>query len=534
MTCHKRFFRNVLFLSIFSLNVFAIIIPFQDVEFSNSDNFGVQFLRGFGFKMYNNEKYYSIPRLINSSITNPKNIDINPFRTRFKQSEYAIPGWADVRWKYRKNITIDHTKVVSDVTNFPVLIDIFDHDLQTKAQASGNDIIFADLEDNILDHEIEDYTRIYNSTHSHLAAWVRLNLSSSQDTQISMYYGNPLITNQENTEGVWNDNYKGVWHLKESPDGTVDEIKDSTANDNDGYTIGSMASTDLVTSKIGKGLELDGIDDMIIMNDSVSLDSLNDESTLSCWLNWVDISDGDYQRIMTTSNRFFPGGGHQDGFEWAVQPDGDYFFYPWGGSQANYNFVKNTTLTANGYNDGEWHHFVVTLKYSTKNVTFYLDGIKLPLLVENVPINWTQLANLDDWIWGGDVVHYKYMTGLFDEIRVSDNVRSIEWIQTEYNNQYNPKAFFSVADEECSPTIKVWAFPQFNFRKNITIQASKVSADLINFPVLIDIYDSDLQNNSQASGNDIKFTDVFGNQLDHEIENYDQNSTHAHLVAWIR
>ncbi|MHA2304107.1 MAG: DUF2341 domain-containing protein [Candidatus Hodarchaeales archaeon] len=515
------------------MNIFTIFIPIHGVEFLDSDELGAQFLRGFGFRVQNNEKYSIVPRLRNDPIISPQNIDINPFKTHLKQSEYFITGWADTRWNYRKNITIDSTKVLTDLTNFPTLIDQYDKDLQTDAQASGNDIMFTDDVGNILDHEIEDYTRIYNSTHAHLVAWVRLNLSSSQDTIVSMYYGNPTAINQENPEGVWDDNYKGAWHLKESPAGTNDEIKDSTANNNDGYTVG-MNSTHLVTSKIGKGLELDGTDDMIIMNDSTSLDSVNDEGTLSCWLNWVNISDGDYQRIMTTSNKFFPGGGHQDGLEWAVSPTGNNFFYPWGGSQANYNYVQYGTLTANGYSDAQWHYFVVTLKYSTKNATLYLNGNKLSLSVENVPINWTQLANLDDWIWGADVVHYKHMAGMFDEIRVSDTVRSTGWIQTEYNNQYSPNTFFSVANEEHSPTIKAWAFPQFNYRKNITIQASKISADLINFPVLIDIYDSDLKNDSQASGNDIIFTDTFGNQLDHEIENYDQNSTHAHLVTWVR
>jgi len=526
MIVYKRFFRNILFLSIFSLNIFTILIPIQDVEFLNSDEVGAQLLRGLGFRVYNNEKYYTIPRLRNNSITNPQNIDINPFRTHFKQSEYAIPGWADVRWKYRKNITIDHTKVVSDVTNFPVLIDLFDHDLQTEAQASGNDIIFADVEGNILDHEIEDYTRIYNSTHSHLVAWVRLNLSSSQDTKISMYYGNPLIANQENTEGVWGDNYKGVWHLKESPTGTTDEIKDSTANDNDGYTVGSMNSTDLVTSKIGKGLELDGADDMIIMNDSVSLDSVNDEGTLSIWLNWVNSSDDRYQRVMVSSNTFPD---RADGLEWSNQPDGDHFFYPWAGNWDDYNLI--TDPFTNSY----WHHLVVTLDYATKDVDIFIDGASMSFAQEFVPTNWTQCAIIDDWLWGGHPAFpASYFAGSFDEIRVSSIVRSTGWIQTEYNNQYSPNTFFSVANEEYSPTIKAWAFPQFNYRKNITIQASKVSTDLINFPALIDIYDSDLQNNSQASGNDIIFTDAFGNQLDHEIENYDQNSTHTHLVAWIR
>jgi hypothetical protein len=177
---------------------------------------------------------------------------------------------------------------------------------------------------------------------------------------------------------------------------------------------------------------------------------------------------------MTTSNRFFPGGGQKDGFEWAIQPDGDYFFYPWGGNNTNYNFVSNP------FTNGKWHHLVVTLEYSTKNVIFYLDGSSLTLDVEYVPTRWTQLAILDDWIWGGDVVHYKFFTGIFDEIRVSDIVRDVDWIQTEYNNQQDPQSFFSVGEVEDStkpgitPSPEPWYDTTWPYRNKITINHSLV------------------------------------------------------------
>jgi hypothetical protein len=44
-------------------------------------------------------------------------------------------------WIYRKKITIDASKVPSDLTNFPVLINTTDPDL-TAALANFNDILF--------------------------------------------------------------------------------------------------------------------------------------------------------------------------------------------------------------------------------------------------------------------------------------------------------------------------------------------------------------------------------------------------------
>jgi len=130
--------------------------------------------------------------------------------------------------KFRKNITVDSTKVSADLINFPVLIDLYDSDLQQDAQASGNDIMFTDVSGIILDHEIELYERIYNSTHTHLVAWVKCNLSNTEDTIVSMYYGNPTSTTQEKPQEVWDTNYVGVWHLSESNGNT----KDSTMAQN--------------------------------------------------------------------------------------------------------------------------------------------------------------------------------------------------------------------------------------------------------------------------------------------------------------
>ena len=51
-----------------------------------------------------------------------------------------------------------------------------------------------------------------------LFAWVRIpTLKVGADTIIYMYYGNSTITSPTaNPTAVWDSNYKGVWHLKET------------------------------------------------------------------------------------------------------------------------------------------------------------------------------------------------------------------------------------------------------------------------------------------------------------------------------
>ena len=67
----------------------------------------------------------------------------------------------------------------------------------------------------------------------------------------------------------------------------------------------------------------------------------------------------------------------------------------------------------------------------------------------------------------------------------------------------------------------------------ITIDSTKVTEDLTNYPLLVSITDGDLQANARSDGWDIWFADSDTvTKLDHEIESYD--SATGTLVAWVR
>ena len=347
---------------------------------------------------------------------------------------------------YRKNIVINHLRVAGTFADFPVCINMYDSDLHnpTKVQLDADDIVFVS-NGIVLPHEVELFEQNYNSTMAHLVAWVKANVSSSTDTAITMYYGNPILGSQENPEAVWSNSFAGVWHLAETPTGAAGEITDSSPANNDGSTLGSMSSSDSVTASIGKGLRLDGINDIIMVPKSSVLDDVNDRGTLQLWINWVNAADGGYQRVLTTRNRF-PLGGGRNGLEWASQPLGNHYFYPWGGGSYN--------LGPNPFTNSKWHYLVVTYDYSTKDALIYVDGAPMTLNATYIPTSWTQLATYDDWLWGGNLPDYpeSAVAGMFDEIRVSDVARSAQWIQTEYNCQSSPNTFYTVGAESQRPT----------------------------------------------------------------------------------
>jgi hypothetical protein len=79
-----------------------------------------------------------------------------------------------------------------------------------------------------------------------------------------------------------------------------------------------------------------------------------------------------------------------------------------------------------------------------------------------------------------------------------------------------------------------WYNSNWQYRKKLTIDYTKVGATLSNFPVLVSLSsDSDLAARARSDGYDSLFTSSDGTtKLDHEIEQY--TSATGQLVAWVR
>ncbi len=89
------------------------------------------------------------------------------------------------------------------------------------------------------------------------------------------------------------------------------------------------------------------------------------------------------------------------------------------------------------------------------------------------------------------------------------------------------------AADACLVGTESWFDTNWLFRKPITIDSTKVTGDLDDFPVLVSITDPDLAASARADGFDIAFTGSNGStKLDHEIEKYDGGT--GELVAWVR
>ena len=429
-------------------------------------------------------------------------------------------NWAS-GWNYRKAITIQAAQVSGSAnhTNFPVLIDQIDTDWRDTvnggkvAQTDGGDIRFTSANGSTkLSHEIENYNPVTGA----LVAWVKVPvLDFDDDTTIYIYYGNTSGgLYEQDAVNVWDSNYRMVYHLGESA-GVA--ITDSTANQKHGVKLSTAEPAATVSGQINGAQSFDGTDARIeVPNPNLP----TGDYTYSTWVDMTAVDD-------------------------------ESFFMASDGTGANeFVFIAHTTLdvisnnvtvltTSGSIGTANPTHLAVTR--SGNLITVYIDGTAdANTANEGVAYDFSTcqlMIGTDIDAAPCDSTFGNFVSGIMDEVRISDIARSPDWIQTEFNNQNSPSAFYTVGPEEQEAGWPSgWAY-----RNSITIQSSQVSGSVnhTNFPVLVSRADANWAdtgnggNVAQTDGGDIMFTASDGiTQLSHEIESYD-NTTGA-LVAWVR
>lgn len=339
---------------------------------------------------------------------------------------------------YRKNLTVHNNYVDGDQTNFPVLVDIYDEDLHTDVQSNGNDIAFTDSSGRKLDHQIEYFDKDYNGTHAHLVAWVRTNLTDVSDDTICMIYGNAFCESQQNSTGVWDSNYKGVWHLTEgaSGTGTTALYKDSTLNHYDGDDYVSATGKNGI---VDGGQEFDGVNDYVKVGNSPEL-GLNNNAAFEAWIKPSALSG--YQVVLRRAPNNALLDYPQENYGVFLSDDEIYFEFYSGGT-----YRYHLTTTAN-LQVGNWYYLTVVYDNVNDRVRVFLNGVNILDESEtNILVDYsgTNLQIGDRFLDNGQHLH-----GYIDEARVSNSTRTANWINTTYQNIFNLKSFLSVGSEESS------------------------------------------------------------------------------------
>lgn len=351
------------------------------------------------------------------------------------QVKKANAAWYNVAWAKRRAITINHAQVAGSLTNFPIAIKFSnDSDLASNAKSDGSDIVFTSSDGiSKLYHEIETYT----SAQGNLIAWVTIpSLNTTTDVVIYMYYGNSGSMNQQQATSVWDTNYKAVYHFKE---GTGTSVAESTTNNYTGTANGSPNwLTGVNSSPLGNSLHFNGSPDYVT-NSSFSWPT-GGNITVSYW---------NYNTTAETTV-----GGAAFGFSNTDNPNRVHAHSPWqpdGNLYWDYGDSTTTGRISTPYTIyyDKWTY--ITLVSSGTGNTFkaiYLNGVLANSAASSTgPL--IALTGLD--IARSVTTSTDYEKGAIDEMRISNTIRSAQWIQTEYQNQSNPTSFLNIAAAEARP-----------------------------------------------------------------------------------
>jgi hypothetical protein len=374
-----------------------------------------------------------------SGTTTPQNVTMSAaatvtatFGTVSSGSWYAVGG----TWSFRNQVVINHAQVsgANTLSNFPVLVSYTDANLASSAKTDGSDIVFT-AGDGVtkLNHEIETYT----AATGQLIAWVSVpSLSPTTDTPIYVYYGNATATAQQNPGGVWDANYLGVWHL---PNGTALTANDSTTHGFNG-TVTNMTAT---SGEIdGAAASVSGTSKIVTSNNA-ALGNLG-PMTASAWIHPNTSGGAAYGRIMDKA----AGVGPASGWYFGLDSNELEFAVSFGSVNllvSSRSLVANTTTA----------YVTLTWDGSTAaaNVHLYINGAEVSSYATRQSASGTRISDAAQFLKLGNVSdgNDRHFDGWLDEARMSNTVRTPDWITTEYRNQSAPGTFLTVGSQQSHP-----------------------------------------------------------------------------------
>lgn len=323
--------------------------------------------------------------------------------------------------KYQE-ITIDHTKVAGDLTDYIVLVDLANlvkagADIFDLCRTDGGDLR-ATKTDGSTELAIEivaiDTTAKTGEVHIKFTG----TLSSSTDTVIRLWYNGtdtlPAASSTYGSDNVWTSNgYVGVWHMQTTS-------VDSTSLNNDG----TDTSMTYGAKKIGGGADFNGTSSRIVTANNITLTGTS-SFEVAVWV-YIDTLNSTYRRAagFHSSNAFVLGLTNGNKFR---------MFTLTGGAKDLASTTTPSTST--------WYYLVGN--YDGSNNRIYLNGVADGTLAQtgnfttsNIPIR-----------FGSDSTPIEFWPGDLDEMRAGTTVHSANWHLTTYNNQNSPSTFYSVGAE---------------------------------------------------------------------------------------
>ncbi|VVB73823.1 Concanavalin A-like lectin/glucanases superfamily protein [uncultured archaeon] len=339
-------------------------------------------------------------------------------------------AWANLSFDRCANITIKNAGS-SALSNYPAYINLtYDSDML----ANYSDLRFynssCDNSGTVIDYEIENYT-VANAT-----IWVRLPSLPTGNTTIAVYYkNNTAVSSGQNASGVWDSNFKGVWHLDENPSVAAPQMKDSTSNGHHG-TIINLTSSDQVAGKTDGSLQFDGVSKFVNASD-ISATSVSTSMTISAWIKVQNRTNGYIVDESNTTTGYVP-----------------------------YGFIFTRTTTGSGAgrmdtilnNGARMSTPSNSVPYNTWTyVAFTWNGTSVIGYINGAAVNTTSYSTSITSVTNSNILIGKrwpsnsQFNGTIDEVCISNISRSANWINQSYQLVINQSSYVIFGSEQTRP-----------------------------------------------------------------------------------
>jgi hypothetical protein len=340
------------------------------------------------------------------------------------------------------NVTIDHTKVSADMTDFIVYVNLVDMPAafwSTVANGGGDIRCYKSDGTTELAREVVSCDTSGETGEIHIK--FTGTLSSSVDTVIQIHAdgssSEPAVTATYGRNAVWSD-YVAVWHMNESSGTLADS---SGKNDLAGGTLPGSG-----TAKVGNGRDFESSSAQYAAIADASQTGLDFTTALSFagWLNFET----------KTADKFVFSKGDVN----AGTRDVAYWMF-YNGSALEFRTSDDGTLNT-GHNvsvaspawsptTGTWYHVAFTFDVDTETGVFYVNGSSLGSVTKSGSMGASIRNSTDRFNIGGRETNggiQSTFDGVLDEVRAYSGIRLSNWTATEYANQNSPSTFYSVTE----------------------------------------------------------------------------------------
>ncbi|WP_461451100.1 LamG-like jellyroll fold domain-containing protein [Mucilaginibacter sp.] len=336
-------------------------------------------------------------------------------------------------------------QVSTTLNNFPYLLYIQEKALKTDSVCTDNikypngpagtgyDFAFTlNGSTTELFYQVESY----NPATGTLLAWVNLPTLQAGAVAVNFYFGSNTPNHPTTfTQGTWASDYQEVYHFDEAA-GNGGTIIDATINGNNATQRDCTSST----GQIGGAYIFSaagGKTDAQMTTQAINT-NLAGSFTLSAWVEPTSYptsnpGSGSYDYKIVTNESQYTGGGYKSGLYGNTATT----VYPEVETRANSGAVtldrsSSTSQTA-VKSTNAWRYVQGVYDNSTGTFYSYLDGS-----LNNSSAGAPSGINGENLSIGSDFTAGNYLYGLMDEVRISSNAKSADWIQAEFLNQKAP------------------------------------------------------------------------------------------------